>query len=251
MLQQRHCHRPPELLPPATHVSVVEAKAQLSRLLTLVRAGESFEITRHGRPAARLVACSPPAARTPGGLRGGCGADFDEALASVAPPRPRRRYEPGSGIAPWIAKPVEHAPRPFTAPRRQDHPGGLLLDTRPLLWWWTDYQRLSARARERIGDLDRAVCVSAASVLEIAVKHRHGRLRAFQPGWLNRLLVLIQRDGFTPLALDLADALAAGDLAGEPGDRFDHLLAAQAHQHRLALVTDDPVFAGFGVTTLW
>jgi prevent-host-death family protein len=41
-------------------VTLVEAKTQLSQLLDKVAAGEEVVITRHGRPAARLAAVSPP-----------------------------------------------------------------------------------------------------------------------------------------------------------------------------------------------
>ncbi len=41
-------------------VTVVEAKSRLSELLDKVAAGEEIVITRHGRPAARIAAVSPP-----------------------------------------------------------------------------------------------------------------------------------------------------------------------------------------------
>jgi prevent-host-death family protein len=41
-------------------VTLVEAKTRLSQLLDKVEAGEDVVITRHGRPAARLAAVSPP-----------------------------------------------------------------------------------------------------------------------------------------------------------------------------------------------
>lgn len=41
-------------------VSVANAKAHLSELLDRVEAGESIEITRRGKPVARLSAILPP-----------------------------------------------------------------------------------------------------------------------------------------------------------------------------------------------
>lgn len=53
-----------------TVVNVQEAKAQLSRLLTLVEAGEKVVIARYGKPVARLVRAAPPEPeRRPGGWR--------------------------------------------------------------------------------------------------------------------------------------------------------------------------------------
>ncbi len=44
-------------------VNVQEAKTRLSRLLTLVEAGEEVVIARYGRPIARLVSTTLPAPR--------------------------------------------------------------------------------------------------------------------------------------------------------------------------------------------
>ena len=41
-------------------VTLVEAKARLSELLDKVAAGEEIVVTRHGRPAARIAAVTPP-----------------------------------------------------------------------------------------------------------------------------------------------------------------------------------------------
>jgi prevent-host-death family protein len=43
-------------------VGAYEAKTHLSRLLDRVALGEVFQITRHGRPVARLVPEPPPTA---------------------------------------------------------------------------------------------------------------------------------------------------------------------------------------------
>jgi prevent-host-death family protein len=41
------------------HIGSYEAKTHLPQLLDSVEAGQAFIITRHGRPAARLVPISP------------------------------------------------------------------------------------------------------------------------------------------------------------------------------------------------
>lgn len=48
---------------PMTVVNVQEAETQLSRLLTLVEAGEEVVISRYGEEVARLVRAAPPAPR--------------------------------------------------------------------------------------------------------------------------------------------------------------------------------------------
>lgn len=53
-----------------TVVNIQEAKTQLSRLLTLVEAGEEVVIARYGKKVARLVRIAPPAVeRRPGTWR--------------------------------------------------------------------------------------------------------------------------------------------------------------------------------------
>src|SRR3989304_6842644 len=51
-----------------------------------------------------------------------------------------------------------------------------LLDTHTFLWWITDDERLSERARAIIADGQGVLTLSAASAWEIAIKARLGRL---------------------------------------------------------------------------
>lgn len=80
-----------------TIVNITEAKAQFSRLLDRVSAGEEVVITRSGKPVARLVPCEHPK-RKPGAWKGKIwiSPDFDkedketEALfydGPIAPPQ--------------------------------------------------------------------------------------------------------------------------------------------------------------------
>ena len=64
-----------------TTVSVFDAKAQFSALIARAEAGEEIVISRHGRPAVRLVSVEKPAhARHPGVFAGQIwmAPDFDE-----------------------------------------------------------------------------------------------------------------------------------------------------------------------------
>jgi len=47
-------------------ITLAEAKAHLSALITEAEAGAEITITRHGRPVARIVGAPRDAARTPG-----------------------------------------------------------------------------------------------------------------------------------------------------------------------------------------
>ena len=50
-------------------INISQAKAQLSRILSRVEAGEDVVIARRGEPVARLVACRSPSKRQAGTLK--------------------------------------------------------------------------------------------------------------------------------------------------------------------------------------
>ena len=126
----------------------------------------------------------------------------------------------------------------------------LLLDTHALLWWLDGDERLPAEARERIGDEDNAVLVSAASAWEIATKVRIGKL----PGAVEvaeRMPEILLSQGFTSLPISIEHARKAGLLAGPHRDPFDRMLIAQAQLENLLLVSNEELFDAYGVQRLW
>jgi PIN domain nuclease of toxin-antitoxin system len=126
----------------------------------------------------------------------------------------------------------------------------LLLDTHALLWWFTDDDRLSAAARQAIGDEANEIFVSAASAWEIATKERLGKL-AEVPEAAGRFAELVAADGFIHLPVSYLHGLRAGGYELAHRDPFDRMLAAQSELESLVLVTRDPVFEDFGTRTLW
>jgi PIN domain nuclease of toxin-antitoxin system len=125
-----------------------------------------------------------------------------------------------------------------------------LLDTHTLLWWFTNDDRLSSAARALIGDDSNEVFVSAASAWEIATKHRLGKLDGV-PQAADRFAELVDADGFVHLPITHLHSLRAGRFDVPHRDPFDRMLAAQSELEQFALVTRDPAFGQFGVTTHW
>jgi PIN domain nuclease of toxin-antitoxin system len=126
----------------------------------------------------------------------------------------------------------------------------LLLDTHAFLWWVGDTRGLSRKARSAIGSGRNACFVSVASGWEIAVKVSLGNLRIESS--LDRFLPeQLAANGFQPLAIDLKHTARVAVLPFHHRDPLDRLLAAQALEEELAMVTADPVFAKYGVRRVW
>jgi prevent-host-death family protein len=62
-MRDAHLDPQPLLGGEPTEVGTCAARSRLDELIAAVERGESFVITRHGRPVARLLPTEPPAAR--------------------------------------------------------------------------------------------------------------------------------------------------------------------------------------------
>lgn len=126
----------------------------------------------------------------------------------------------------------------------------LLLDTHALIWWLAGDAALSAAARDAMGDEANSVAVSAASAMEVATKHRIGKLpdaallaRDFE--------TIIADQGFAELPITVRHARVAGEMAIAHKDPFDRFLIAQAQAEDMVLVSNEVLFDGFAVQRLW
>ena len=122
----------------------------------------------------------------------------------------------------------------------------LLLDSHILLWWLADNPSLPAAARRAIANPRSEIFVSAASVWELAIKAALGRL-VFPTATIAEALA---NEGFLPLGMEVAHAVAAAALPLHHHDPFDRMLIAQAQLEGLMLVTVDEIARRYDVTTL-
>ncbi len=120
----------------------------------------------------------------------------------------------------------------------------LLLDTQIALWALTDSPRLSVRARNLIVDPDATVFFSAASVWEIAIKHRLAR--GDMPVSGAEADGLFREAGYNELPITAAHAAATEKLPGHHADPFDRMLVAQALYEPLRLLTHDRQLLAYG-----
>ena len=121
----------------------------------------------------------------------------------------------------------------------------LLLDTHIFIWWDRQLRRVPSEVRVVIEDASNEIFVSAATVWEIAIKRRTGKLVFPVP-----VVAAIDRMGFQLLPIDGAHTEHAGGLPRHHGDPFDRLLVAQAMLQGLALATLDPQMRPYGVPLL-
>lgn len=116
----------------------------------------------------------------------------------------------------------------------------LVLDTHVFLCAVAGSPLLKPTARRLIEGVDE-VYVSAASVWQVALKARLGKIDA-DP---QELAAAIDAGGFVELAVSAAHAAAAAQREPHHNDPFDRLLIAQALAERLRLVTADAMLAKY------
>ena len=126
----------------------------------------------------------------------------------------------------------------------------LLLDTHALLWFAEGSDRLSREARRAIESTEGQRLLSVASAWEIAIKVSLGKLTLAQP--VGVLVPELLADlAVTLLAIEIGDVAAVSDLPFYHRDPFDRMLAAQALQRGLSIVSADVAFDAYGVSRVW
>lgn len=123
---------------------------------------------------------------------------------------------------------------------------GLLLDTHVMVWWALASSRVKSEWVDAVVDPENAVAVSVASIWEIEIKKRSGKLL------FDYDAVDIAREyEFELLSINPRDAQLAGSLDWDHRDPFDRMLVAQSLDRGLTIVTgDDAVRGAPGIRTL-
>lgn len=114
----------------------------------------------------------------------------------------------------------------------------LLLDTHIFLWAVAGSPLLKSPARRLIESAEE-VYVSAASIWEVAIKARLGKIVADPL----ELTAAIEASGFIELPVSAVHAAGVALLEPHHNDPFDRLLIAQAVAEPLKLITVDEILA--------
>lgn len=123
-----------------------------------------------------------------------------------------------------------------------------LLDTHVWLWMTSEPERISEQVRRLLVE-PAIVLLSAASVWEISIKYRLGKLPLRRPP-AQFVPDLMRVSGTIPLAVEHDHALRVADLPDHHADPFDRLLVAQAQSLRVPLVSADPMLRRYDIELL-
>jgi PIN domain nuclease of toxin-antitoxin system len=126
----------------------------------------------------------------------------------------------------------------------------VLIDTHYVLWAAINSKRMEAWARKLISDLDNEILVSAASVYEISLKVRHGKLPEAVEFESDLVTNIENRLGYTLLPLEPESMMRAARFEDAHADPFDRMIAAQAIQNNLPVLSTDPKLDLFDVRRL-
>lgn len=126
----------------------------------------------------------------------------------------------------------------------------VLLDSHCLIWAMDDPARLGPTARATLVHRGNRLVVSIATVWEVAIKVANGRLPLSLPyrSWMEAAVKDLEL-AVLPITLDHAEQQTR--LAFHHRDPFDRLIAAQAIEEGLPLVSADTIFDAYGVPRIW
>ena len=124
-----------------------------------------------------------------------------------------------------------------------------LLDTHTLLWWVTRPELLPPSLLDLLDDREHELFLSVASAWELAIKTNAGKLDASKI--LRELEFGQLKIDLQLLRAELTHVIRAGMLPLHHRDPFDRLMAAQALELGMSIVSRDPVFDLYGVKRIW
>ena len=124
------------------------------------------------------------------------------------------------------------------------------IDTHYVLWAAINSTRMEPWARRLIADLNNEILVSAASIYEISLKVRYGKLPQAVEFESDLIINIESRLGYTLLPLEPEAMMRAARFEDMHADPFDRMIAAHAIQNNLPLLSTDDKLDAFGVRRL-
>jgi PIN domain nuclease of toxin-antitoxin system len=127
----------------------------------------------------------------------------------------------------------------------------ILVDSHIYVWAKLNDPRLSTRAKSILRSDDHELFFSLASLWELSIKIRSGKLRTLTSS-IAFVHDSLAQDGIHILPVRYADLLAMEQLDNHHRDPFDRILIAQALANGLKLLTEDAAIKLYAdVETIW
>ncbi len=124
-----------------------------------------------------------------------------------------------------------------------------LLDTHTFLWLLRSPERVPSRVQAIAADRAETLVLSIATPWEIAIKVGIGKLEP--ANILDDLERIIAVGEYRVLETTVRQVVRAGRLANHHKDPFDRMLAAQALDLDIPLLSGDESFDRYGVRRVW
>lgn len=124
-----------------------------------------------------------------------------------------------------------------------------LVDTHTLLWWITSPEELPQSLLDLLDDRSNDLLLSIATPWELAIKTNTGKLNATQI--LRDLETGRLAEDMDILPTTVSHAIKASLLPLHHRDPFDRLLAAQALELRIPILSRSRIFDRYGVKRIW
>ena len=127
----------------------------------------------------------------------------------------------------------------------------LLVNTQAMIWIVEGQRSVPGAARQRFEAPEGRRLFSVASLWEMAIKVRLGKLE-LRSGSLKILAGVLLAHGVELLPVLAPEAMDVSRLASNRHhDPFDRLIAARCLRHGLPLLSVDEAFDGYGVERIW
>jgi PIN domain nuclease of toxin-antitoxin system len=125
-----------------------------------------------------------------------------------------------------------------------------LLDTHAFIWWITGSDLMPATMAEWLSQASGAIWISVASLWEMSIKIRLGKLKMPEP-FDNYVLRQIHMNRLEILPIHAPHVFGTMKLPMHHRDPFDRLLIAQASIEKLTLISQDEALRAYDVPMIW
>ena len=124
-----------------------------------------------------------------------------------------------------------------------------LLDTHAFLWFASGDEKLPLHIQEKIKSLKNSCFVSVASMWEISIKQRLGKLNTTLS--IDKLFKLAEQNQIEILQINSEHLMKLSKLPFHHNDPFDRLIISQSIAEKLILISKDSEFKNYAIKLTW